>query len=113
LLALLAATGFGAVVQVAWSAHYHVAGRSCASNHGLVHGNHTNDGSWHGRVEQGTCPPTYHSCVATNTSGTTLANDAVYYGTCNAHYNGSRSELNAAANAYYETQIDSHLHFAH
>lgn len=113
LLTLLAAFAFGATVTVAWSAHYHTAGASCSSNHGLVHGSSTNDGSWHGRVEQGTCPPTYHSCVATNTSGDHLASDGVYYGTCNAHYNGSRSELYAAANAYYETQISSHLHYAH
>jgi hypothetical protein len=91
-----------------------VSGYSCSSPHGLVHGNSTNDGSWHGRVEQGTCPPTWHQCLAISTSdGAVLASDAVYYNTCNAHSTGSRSELYAAANVYYETQFSRHQHYPH
>jgi hypothetical protein len=113
LLTLVAAFSFGAIVTVAWSDHYHVSGNSCSAWHGLVHGNSTNDGSWHARVEQGTCPPTWHQCIATNVNGVYLASDAVNYGTCNAHYNGSRREPYAAANVYYETQIPRHTHYAH
>ena len=63
LLVFLAAFSFGAVVKVAWGAHYHVA---CVGN-GFVHGESTNDNSFFSRVEAG-CGSEYRSCQLKNWS---------------------------------------------
>lgn len=113
LLLLVAGFGFG-FVKAAAANHFHTSGNSCSSAHGFVHGDSTTDGSFHARVEQGTCPPTYHSCTLSRQSPYLfLGSDAVYFGTCNFRYSGSVSESNGQAGVYYETQFNSHTHYPH
>lgn len=113
--ALVGAFAFGAVVKLAFAAHYHTAGY-CNSPHGLVHGNDTRDGSWHGRVEINTCPNTYKYCAAGHTAySSPWATDTSYTTTCNAHHYGSSgsSEASAYGYAYYEVVLSGHYHYAH
>jgi hypothetical protein len=42
-----------------------------------------------------------------------IVSHGTFYGTCNAHYNGSRAEPFGYAEVWYEAQIPRHEHYAH
>jgi hypothetical protein len=117
MLALIAAFSFGAIVHLAAAAHWHSAGPpsgSCSAGNGLVHGASTTDGAFRARVDQDTCPPTFHDCETLDSRNfNSLAYSSAYYGTCDAFYNAGVPEQYGAAAVQYQTTFSLHIHYAH